>query len=148
LSPDFVTFIPEKQRKNMTLVDAHGRAIKPTNKPQVMNNTNAQLYQLFVEWGQLNRGLLGALLASKLREFYKNNHLRYQSILEGLSRIEHKYFEQKEDENATFGKRTLFREEEVNGKKAMVPVLLEGMTLEGYEKEKQEFLNEPTVIVF
>lgn len=131
----------------MTLVDAQGRAIKPVNKPQNSNHTNAQLYQLFQEWAQLNRGLLGALLSSKLREFYKNNHLRYQSILEGLSKLEQKYFEQKEDANATFGFRTVFREQEVEGKKLMAPVLLEGMSLEDYEKEKQEFLNESTVIV-
>lgn len=131
----------------MTLVDAQGRTIKPINKPQVTNYTNSQLYQLFQEWGQLNRGLLGALLASKLREFNKNNHLRYESVLEGLSRIEQKYFEQKEDPKATFGKRTVFREEEFEGRKQMVPVLLEGMTLEDFEKEKQDFLNEPTQIV-
>lgn len=132
----------------MTLVDAQGRAIKPVNKPQTTNYTNAQLYQLFQEWGQLNRGLIGIMFASKLREFYKNNHLRYQTLLEDLSRLEQGFFEQQEDEKATFGKRTVFREQEVDGKKMMLPVLLEGMKLEEYEKAKRELLNQPTVIVF
>lgn len=127
----------------MKILDING---KPVQK--LANYTNAHLYQLFEDFNQLNRGLLGVLLKSKLREFYANNLLRYNTILETLSRIEEDYFEMVDDPKAIRGKRPKVEKIEEEGKGArMVAVLLEGKTLEEYQVEMNEYMQQPTVIV-
>lgn len=122
---------------------------KPIMKPSVTNHTNSILYGLYAEFNRLNNGLLGVLLKSKLQEFDKNNRLRYQTILENLSRIESNYFVQEDDDNATLGRRTKMEKIIEEGKQPRVePILLVGSTMEDYNKDKTEYMNQFTVIVY
>ena len=93
--------------------------------------------------------MLGVLLKSKLREFDKNNRLRYNTILEDLSKLEEQYFEMVQDPKAIRGVRPKTQKVEEDGKAPrIVAVLLEGKSIEDYQKEMNEYMQLPTVIVF
>lgn len=124
------------------IIGLDGKAI--INEKSLSQYTNANLVAMFNEFKNLNRGLLGLMLRSKLREFYQNNYLRYETVVKRLESVETNYFV---FESVEGGKdKVKFEIVNVDGKDIRRPVLLEGATMEDFQKATDDIMNEVTVI--
>ena len=93
--------------------------------------TNQQLIHMMQEYNELNKGLLGILLASKLREFINNNGVRFNAVRDKQDVIFTKYI--------LFDNGNAVMTEAEEGK-VSEPVFKEGFFKEDFQKEMNEFL--------
>jgi hypothetical protein len=139
----------EKHTRKMTLIDLKGNKIgtvqtKPTHK----QFSNAHLFQYMREYFEQRGTLNGMLNRSKYAEFYKNNHLRYDSLMAEMEKIELQYFVMEEDTESERGIKRKIVTTEVEGKEKKAYVFLEGLTVEDYNNAINELMKEPTVILW
>lgn len=138
----FIFAITTTNNKMGEIIGLDGKAI--INEKALSQYTNANLVAMFNEFKNLNRGLLGLMLRSKLREFYQDNYLRYETIVKRLEQVETNYFVFEPNES---GKdKVKFEVVDIDGKDIRRPVLLEGATMEDYQKATDEIMNEVTTI--
>ena len=85
---------------------------------------------------RMNGTLRGEFDRNKLKEFYRNNGIRINAVIEKVNALHEKYF-------IFEGKEVKF---EGDGKERK-PVMKEGMVMVDYEKEFKELMEKPCNIV-
>lgn len=95
--------------------------------------TNAQLYELSQNEKALIQMLFSISMQPKVKDFWKNNSIRVQTMLRKKNEILQEFFVI-ENETVKMIKET------VDGKEKDTPVFNEGKTMEGYEKAMKELM--------
>lgn len=96
---------------------------------------NADLYAYHIEINSLQSSVLYVLLKSRIEDFYKKYSIKINTIVQSVRDLHKKYFEV--DENGQIVNT------EATPESPSKPKLLEGMTMEDYDKEYDELMNQP-----
>ena len=96
-----------------------------------MQATNQTLYQYHLEAQQISKSFQGFLLSSRVRDFYKHNKIRLESLFEKMNGLQQMYFVQE-------GGKTKETKDE---KGVLMPVMLEGKTFEQFQAALKELMD-------
>lgn len=108
-----------------------------------MNFQNKQLYKFHLELDELKTSVFNFLFKSKISDFYKNNGLRINTLMDNINKLQMAFFEF-EAEGTPLARIKM----STNENNEPVPVLKEGNTMEEYNAAFDELMNRETTITF
>ena len=103
---------------------------------------NKNLYKYHLELEELKTSVFNFLFKSRIGEFYKNNGLRINTLMESINNLQKDYFVF-EAEGTPLARIKMNLENS-----EPMPVLKEGKTMEDYNKDFDELMNKECTIVF
>lgn len=112
-------------------------------KATTMNFQNKNLYKFHLELEELKTSVFNFLFKSKIVDFYKNNGLRINTLMEKINEIQKEYFEF-EAEGTPLARIKM----NIQENSEPLPVLKEGKTMDMYNAAFDELMNRETTIVF
>jgi len=104
---------------------------------------NKHLYQYHIQLEQLKGNIIYELLGGRIRDFYKNNRVKLQSIIDKLHHLQEEFFVIENDKV----KMTPLEVTD-NVRKEPEPVMLEGKTFKEYEVKYNELMEKDCIIKF
>lgn len=107
------------------------KTIHNLGSSNTINSSNQHLYLYHTEIDAMKNSIHFYFNRSKINEFYKNNGIRINGILNKLKELEAKFITRDEAGNI------LFEEIEGVGKR---PIMVEGTTYEQYVQEYNDFM--------
>jgi hypothetical protein len=109
-----------------------------------MKQKNKDLYRYHQQLQGGSNDIVFHLLTGRIKDFYKNNGLRINTLLEKIEKMQREFFQYGEDGFVKFQKVPVPNSEEM----ADEPVIQEGKSYDDYIAQFNELMERDTTIVF